>query len=509
MKSIKIRNLRSIKNSGNITLNAINVLLGQNSSGKSTFLRLFPLLKQSIEARTRGPILWFGDYVDFGDFNTAVSKGEKEMSFEFEFEVPDNHNQRRFYPGRLINLHENTTFNLTLMMKSSGENKTYVSQLILTFFDQKTEISFDANGKTINFLINNEDFTNMVKNMEAILRNGIVPYLAVPLKERHSLKNEYDILEETIKFLKQRLRANTKINTIESIIANSGIGSNKTVYNKILKEATKYSKTWENKVKTWDTENVDFIKYKNLVIALNYQGLLTMIDEYLVTSIRNFHYIKPLRATAERFYRRQDLAVSEVDAQGSNLAMFIDNLTLRKREEFQEWVKKAFGFYPSIKTVERHVSLRLIDAKTNNDFNIADRGFGFSQILPIITQLWSIIDESKRFRQRYNVPIILAIEQPELHLHPALQAKLIDCFTETIKLARKKKVELKIIIETHSQTIVNYIGHKIADNDFSEKDVSIVLFEFKDNSNDSFVKLSNYNKQGFLENWPIGFFEPK
>ena len=243
MKSIKIKNLRSIKNSENIPLNALNILLGQNSSGKSTFLRLFPLLKQSIEARTRGPILWFGDYVDFGDFNIAVSKGEKEMSFEFEFEIPANRNQRRYYPGRIINLLEDTTFYLTLMMKSSGENKTYVSQLILAFFDQTTEISFDTNGKIINFLVNSEDFTNIVKNKEAILRNGIIPYLAVPLKERHSLKNEYDILEKIIQFLKQRLRANTKINTIESIIANTGIGSSTTVYNTIYKEANKYSKT--------------------------------------------------------------------------------------------------------------------------------------------------------------------------------------------------------------------------------------------------------------------------
>ncbi len=510
MKSIKIKNLRSIKNSENIELSALNILLGQNSSGKSTFLRLFPLLKQSIEARTRGPILWYGDYVDFGDFNIAVSKGENEMSFEFEFQIPASKMQRRYYnPRFLYNLLEDTNFILTLTMKSGGENKTFISQLILSFFDQKTEISFDANGKIISYLINNEDFTNMMKNKVAILRNGIIPTLFVPLEENRLPKKDYDVLNELKKFLKQRLRANTSENKIENIIANSGIGSDKYFYENLLENSNKYPSTWGKIIKKWDLKSSDFIKYKNLIIVLKYQRLLTMVDDYLVTAISNFHYIKPLRATAERYYRRQDLAVATVDAQGSNLAMFIDNLTPKKRNEFQEWIKKTFGFYPVIKTVERHVSIRLIDAKTNNDFNITDKGFGFSQILPIITQLWSIIYESNINRQRFNVPIFLAIEQPELHLHPALQAKLIDSFIETIKLAKEKGVELKLILETHSQTIVNYIGHKIADNDFSEKEVSIVLFEFQENTNNSFVKQSNYNKQGFLENWPIGFFEPK
>lgn len=41
MKSIRVRNLRSLKDTDEIEIKRINILVGTNSSGKSTFLRVF------------------------------------------------------------------------------------------------------------------------------------------------------------------------------------------------------------------------------------------------------------------------------------------------------------------------------------------------------------------------------------------------------------------------------------------------------------------------------------
>ena len=67
--SIRIQNFRSFRDTGFIKLNKLNILLGTNSSGKSSFLRSFPLFTQSIKKNLRGPISWF-DYssVDLGDY---------------------------------------------------------------------------------------------------------------------------------------------------------------------------------------------------------------------------------------------------------------------------------------------------------------------------------------------------------------------------------------------------------------------------------------------------------
>ena len=92
--SIGIKNFRSLKDLRNgdndvIDLKPITVLLGQNSSGKSSFLRTFPLLKQSVTSRTKGALALFGDEVDFGDFATTISSGslyDKDDAFiEFRF----------------------------------------------------------------------------------------------------------------------------------------------------------------------------------------------------------------------------------------------------------------------------------------------------------------------------------------------------------------------------------------------------------------------------------------
>ncbi|HCQ9870041.1 TPA: AAA family ATPase, partial [Acinetobacter baumannii] len=74
LKSIRIENIRSLMDTSDIQLKPLTVLVGRNSVGKSTFARIFPLLRQSSEANKKSPILWYGKYVDFGDYETAINK---------------------------------------------------------------------------------------------------------------------------------------------------------------------------------------------------------------------------------------------------------------------------------------------------------------------------------------------------------------------------------------------------------------------------------------------------
>lgn len=87
MDSIRLQNFRSIIDSGDIHLNNINFLLGKNSSGKSSFLRIFPLFKESVKNELRSPLMWFDDEsYDFGDFkNSFCRNAEKNAPISFEF----------------------------------------------------------------------------------------------------------------------------------------------------------------------------------------------------------------------------------------------------------------------------------------------------------------------------------------------------------------------------------------------------------------------------------------
>src|SRR5688572_26644869 len=86
MDEIRIKNLRTLSDTGYVELKKINVLLGRNSSGKSTLARVFPLLKQGAKLKSKSGILWFGSDVDFGSFQDAKSRsaGQAEtISFTF------------------------------------------------------------------------------------------------------------------------------------------------------------------------------------------------------------------------------------------------------------------------------------------------------------------------------------------------------------------------------------------------------------------------------------------
>ncbi|MEN4749671.1 AAA family ATPase [Pseudomonas sp. Ps21-P2] len=86
MDEIRIKNLRTLSDTGYVKLKKINVLLGRNSSGKSTLARVFPLLKQGAKLKSKSGILWYGSDVDFGSYHNAKSRSSKDsdaISFTF------------------------------------------------------------------------------------------------------------------------------------------------------------------------------------------------------------------------------------------------------------------------------------------------------------------------------------------------------------------------------------------------------------------------------------------
>ena len=89
MDTIRIRNFRSIVDSVDIKINKINILLGRNSSGKSSFVRIFPMLRATVKHELRGPVLWFDDNYDFGSFGNTLCRhrpdGEDFIMFGFEW----------------------------------------------------------------------------------------------------------------------------------------------------------------------------------------------------------------------------------------------------------------------------------------------------------------------------------------------------------------------------------------------------------------------------------------
>jgi len=258
-----------------------------------------------------------------------------------------------------------------------------------------------------------------------------------------------------------------------------------------------------------DAEMMKIITIKQNVLEKNenknYLSVIYMneIGMYCANFIQSYFmrvcYIKPVRAHADRYYRLTNLSVNDIDSDGKNLPLFIQSLSEQNLEKYNKWIDEYFNFRVVPRLTDGHVSLYI--EKNNSEINISDTGYGYSQLLPIVTQLWLILNTNAYLKN--ESPTVFAIEQPELHLHPELQAKLMDLIT---KIAKNKKGKIQFLLETHSEVMINRIGNLIYKNKISQDDVNIILFEKDNQGFNTEVRVSKFNKDGYLENWPIGFF---
>ncbi|QTR54558.1 AAA family ATPase [Thiothrix unzii] len=195
------------------------------------------------------------------------------------------------------------------------------------------------------------------------------------------------------------------------------------------------------------------------------------------------------------------MQIDEIDPSGSNLAVLLKSLTEYEKKSFSRWTKENFGFFVWVESVGLHYSIKIESETDNQEYNINDMGFGYSQVLPIIASLWLEIFK----RNKKGKYIIFVIEQPELHLHPEYQAKLSILFSRIVTIAKDKGLGLRIIFETHSKTMVDTLGDCIEDKIIEKDDVNIVLFQ-KESNQGTVISFSDFDEQGYLNHWPVGFF---
>jgi energy-coupling factor transporter ATP-binding protein EcfA2 len=118
---------------------------------------------------------------------------------------------------------------------------------------------------------------------------------------------------------------------------------------------------------------------------------------------------------------------------------------------------------------------------------------GFHQIAPMIVQA--------ALMRRYEV---LAIENPEVHLHPKLQLEVAEF------LMTQAKINKVIIIETHSDLIVRRVLRAILEEEIPQECVRLYFAELKESLDGyqcSTLDHLRTNKRGQIENWPEGFMD--
>ena len=121
-------------------------------------------------------------------------------------------------------------------------------------------------------------------------------------------------------------------------------------------------------------------------------------------------------------------------------------------------------------------------------------GFGITQILPIIVAVLAAHSRDDRGK-----PLLL-IENPEVHLHPAGQALMGEF------LADAAHSGLQLIIETHSDHVLNGIRRAVKSGCASADEVAIHFMRER-SLHETQVLSPSLDSSGNIDVWPEGFFD--
>lgn len=508
IKALELGNLRSIVEPTRIELKPITLFLGQNSSGKSTVLRTIPLFKQSLRTRSSAPVLWYGEFVDFGSIAEVKSSltSEDRVTFGFESPLLEVSDFRNPYTYSEISLRDVSV----RVRLSDVDGNTRTTGFEITVGDDLAKFEVDARGVVTSALLNDLDATKAIASERyRVVSSTLIPQFTVQRKSSQDLifarGRVIDVgFREILARVNMALDARVSQKTISGT-ARKIIYSPKAEFEARLRAANSSMVSWQRQVAWMATHQ------RSAIEELRLYSLLTIIPAILLSfqnqAIRSFSesaYIGPSRATGERYYRHQELAVDQIDAQGRNLPTFLYSLSITQRENFSTWLEDSVGYSIQVQKSGGHLQISLKEANGDRYHNIADMGYGFSQVLPVLAQIWSWQHSARK----NGLSSLLAIEQPELHLHPAYQSLLADIFMQFANSAREGESN-KLIVETHSEALINRLGELIYQGKLSKEAVGIYIFERPDGRSPTKVINSSFDDSGVLSNWPVGFFSAR
>ena len=434
IKKLRIRNFKGWQDTGQISMAPLTVFFGANSSGKSSISHLLLALKQTVENSDRKTVIFPGGNnspLQFGSLQNLIYHRNTENKVEFEY---------------LWDLAE--PFSIT---------------------EAKSKKEYHGNALCFSATIGiNNQKTSEVDRFRYDLLAGGDTALSIGMSKSSS-KSSYTMMAENYKLLKNTGRP-------------WGIGQPVRFYG-FPETAIAYY------------QNADFVQTFNLR------------HEQLFGSI---YYLGPLRNSPARHYPWSGSEPGSVGYSGEYtidaiLAAQNRMLNMRKRlhkRPFQEIIArqlKVLGLteHFALEQMAGGQQLYGVKVRTNaseDTVDLPDVGFGVSQVLPVLVQL-------------FYAPInsIIIMEQPELHLHPRAQAALADVMIDAIMSGEEGKERgIQLIIETHSEHFLRRLQRRIADDTISNDHIAVYFAN--SNVKPAVLEALQVDLFGNISNWPKDFF---
>lgn len=449
MFNLSINNYRSFVNQ-EFKFSKFNILIGENSSGKSSLLKFFLMLQQTLKDGTE-ILKLTKPYVDLGNYKDIVYYNNEDLNISFSFEFDDSKYKDFYYSyfSGALPLNERPKYinNFKQKFKSpKGNTKLYfeINNKLNISNELKIKISNPNLGElTIQTLIRNEDTSIMDKKNECIF-------------SYKRLNNNLVIDNLKIPYIKEGFLA-----LIDS--------------QKLIDECKKI-----------EPELSIFYEIAWLLLTQN----------HLQNEISTFTYVNPIDTHPKRFYYEREPQPQRVIF---TLDDFMSILTSSKTNSSVQdgflntlnGILQDYGIANKI-VINKNDDLRVAEIKIQiKDLlsNVLEVGYGVSLQLPILFKI--LLSENQS----------ILIEQPEVHLHPSLQAKFIHTL---VKYGNAKSY----FIETHSEYIVRKLQVLVKDkfNGLTKDDVTVHYFVRDDKK----FTVTNHtiDEDGRLKpQFPSGFFD--
>lgn len=138
--------------------------------------------------------------------------------------------------------------------------------------------------------------------------------------------------------------------------------------------------------------------------------------------------------------------------------------------------------------------LALVDVRHDPPILVSARavGFGIGQLLPIIAQ--AVLASNG----------LVIVEQPEVHLHPRVQAAVGDLFIDTVRSGRAQ-----LLVETHSEHLVLRLLRRVREGRLDPSDLGILYVDLDEEGSAHVRRLEVDSEGDLVDGWPGGFFDDR
>lgn len=230
--------------------------------------------------------------------------------------------------------------------------------------------------------------------------------------------------------------------------------------------------------------------------SLDFDVSLSRLSDYpTITALRNLHYIAANRI-AVTYRDTLDENASVLAPNGSNVLSVLwnhrDEGCLKEVEKLMSDILDGAEFH--LEYSSNDLVFTMNSAIDTTLFRPSNVGFGHGYILSVITAL-SIAKEKDT----------LIVENPEAHLHPSAQAKLMNAI---IDMASRKK--LQVFVETHSDHILNTSLIAAKEKRLQPDNLQVLFFSGRMNEEghfESVVQNLEITSSGHIIDAPQKFFE--